>query len=188
MTIAQLSNMFNLIVSNTADFKFFHIGWPNDMNLNIQNNSDPSASTGSRFPYLLLLPPRIDSRLTGSLSRSLYKTYFCEFIITDTYAYAESQLTYKSDTTLDVLSKLEFISQKLMNYINQYSDYSDVQFVVSDYKTDLDPYRFSANTRSIRVSFDVTFPSACPVSNLDLSFMPLSFELLPLLDLENLNP
>jgi len=188
MTTAQVSNLFNIIVQNTPDFEFYHFGWPNDMNLNTANNFDSVGSTGAKFPYLLMIPPRITGRVMESGTQSIYKTFRCEFLITDTYSFEQQTLGFKKDTSVDVLSKLEILAANLLNYVNQYSEYSETQFTVSDYQADLDPYRFAASTRSIRVSFDLAFLTPCPASGLDLSFLPASFQDLPETDLENTNP
>ena len=187
MTTVQVSNMFNLIVLNSALFNFYHFGWPNDMNINIQNNSDAAASTGNKFPYLLMIPPRISGRVMDSRTQSIYKTYRCEFIITDTYSFNQQQLDFKIDTSVQVLSELESLAAQLVNYVNQYSELSSVQFTVSDYTTDLDPYRFTAGTRSIRLAFDLAFLTACPTADLDLSFLPATFEDISQTDIENIN-
>jgi hypothetical protein len=154
------------------------------MNLNINNNFDAIGSTGAKFPYLLMIPPRITGRVMESQTQSIYKTFRCEFIITDTYSFEQQTLGFKKDTSADVLSKLELLAANLLNYVNQYSEYSETQFTVSDYQADLDPYRFTASTRSIRVSFDLAFLTPCPASGLDLSFLPATFQDLPTTDLE----
>lgn len=172
MTITQLSNLFNLIVQNDPAFKFYHYGWPSDMNLNIQNNSDPAASTGRLFPYVLLLPPSVRSRAMDNNTNSIFDTYTVEFLVTDTYGYEPGQLTYRTDTTIEIEQRLQVLSKKLIQYLLDYSAISYPSFNVSDYRLDFDPYRFTADTRSIRVSFDLVIPAICDYDNLDISFLP----------------
>ncbi len=107
MTISQLSNLFNLIVQNDANFKFYHYGYPSDMNINIQNNFDHLASTGRMFPYLLLLPPTLNSRAMESSTQAIYDTYNVEFLLTDTYGYQSGLLGYETSTTIEVENRLE---------------------------------------------------------------------------------
>jgi hypothetical protein len=172
MTITQLSNLFNLIVQNDAEYNFYHYGWPSDMNLNIQNNSDPNALTGRLFPYVLFMPPAVQARAMDNNVNSIFDTYTCELLITDTYAYNQGILTYKADTTIEIEQKLQVLAKKLIQYILDYSDVSIPPFNVSDYNIEFDPYRFAADTRSIRVRFSLVFPAICDDSNLDISFLP----------------
>lgn len=185
MTTVQLSNLFNLIVQNSSDFRFYHFGWPNDLNHNTQNNFDADGKTGDMYPYLLFIPPTISNRVQENGTQSIYRTFNCEFILTDTYGYNQQQLDLKTDTTVEVLSKLEQAARNFTNYVRQYSDYTETQFAISDAQIDLDPYRFTAQTRSIRLKFSLYFNEACPVSNLDLSFLPNDFNNLADVDIEN---
>lgn len=188
MTITQLSNIFNLIVQNDPDYNFYHYGWPSDMNLNIQNNSDPLAKTGRLFPYVLLLPPTIQSRAMESNTASIFDTYSVEFLITDTYAYNQGVLTYKNDTTIEIEQKLQVLAKKLVQYFLDYSAESNPPFNVGDYNIELDPYRFSADTRSIRVRLNLVFPAICDDANLDISFLPTDLSDIDSFDYEaNLN-
>jgi len=188
MTITQISNLFNLIVQNDGDYNFYHYGWPSDMNLNIQNNSDPAASTGRLFPYVLLLPPAVKSRAMDNNTNSIFDTYTVEFLITDTYAYNQGLLTYKTDTTIEVEQKLQVLAKKFIQYLLDYSDVSYPLFNVSDYNIEFDPYRFTADTRSIRVRLELVFPAVCDNANLDISFLPADLADIGVADYEaNLN-
>jgi hypothetical protein len=172
MTISQLSNLFNLIVQNDVNFKFYHYGYPSDMNINIQNNFDHLANTGRMFPYLLLLPPTLNSRAMENNTQAIYDTYNVEFLLTDTYGYQSGLLTYETSTTIEVENRLENYSKIVMQYLLQYSEVSDPPFNVGNYKIEFDPYRFTADTRSVRVMFDLVFPAVCDYENLDISFLP----------------
>lgn len=170
MTITQLSNLFNLIVQNDAAYNYYHYGWPSDMNLNIQNNSDPNAETGRLFPYVLFMPPTVQSRAMDNNVNSIFDTYTCELLITDTYAYNQGLLTYKNDTTVEIEHKLQVLAKKFIQYL---LDYSDVAlFNVSDYNVEFDPYRFTNDTRSIRIRLTLVFPAICDDESLDISFLP----------------
>ena len=188
MTISQLSNLFNLIVQNDVNFKFYHYGYPSDMNINIQNNFDHLASTGRMFPYLLLLPPTLNSRAMENSTQAIYDTYNVEFLLTDTYGYQSGLLTYDTSTTIEVENRLENYSKIVMQYLLQYSEVSDPPFNVGNYKIEFDPYRFTADTRSVRVMFDLVFPAICSNDNLDISFLPESLSDIGNFDYEaNLN-
>ena len=117
MTITQLSNLFNLIVQNDSDYKFYHYGWPQDMNINISNNFDPTSDTGRLYPYVLLLPPTLQSRAMESSASSIFDTYTIEFLITDTYAYDQALLTYKTDTTIELEQSLQVLAKKMIQYL-----------------------------------------------------------------------
>jgi hypothetical protein len=172
MTITQLSNLFNLIVQNDAEYNFYHYGWPSDMNLNIQNNSDPNALTGRLFPYVLFMPPAVQARAMDNNVNSIFDTYTCELLITDTYAYNQGVLTYKADTTIEIEQKLQVLAKKLIQYLLDYSNVSIPPFNVSDYNIEFDPYRFTNDTRSIRIRLTLVFPAICDDSSLDISFLP----------------
>jgi hypothetical protein len=176
MTITQLSNIFNLIVQNDSDYKFFHYGFPSDVNINIQNNFDPLGDTGRLFPYLLLIPPVLQSRAMESSSEAIFDTYQVEFLITDTYAYNQGILTYKNETTIEIEQNLQILAKKIIQYLLDYSAVSNPPFNVGDYRIEFDPYRFTADTRSIRVQLDLVFPAICDDRTLDISFLPIDLE------------
>ena len=111
MTITQLSNLFNLIIQNDADYRFYHYGFPSDMNINIGNNYDPTSDTGRLFPYVLLLPPILNSRAMENNTAAIFDTYQVEFLITDTYAYEQGVLTYKIDTTIELEQTLQILAK-----------------------------------------------------------------------------
>jgi hypothetical protein len=183
VTLTQISNLFNSIALASGLFKFYHYGWPQDMNINIQNNSDPNASLGSQFPYLLFMPPVISNTVLDS---SNYQTYQVELLLTDTYGFNAQHLDYKGDTTLDVESKLCEIAKQFVDYLRQYGE--KVNFDVNTFSFDIDPMRFVQNTRSVRVRFSLNFTAVCPDGTLDLSFLPDNLDDIDEIDLENLNP
>jgi hypothetical protein len=185
MTITQLSNLFNLIVQNDADYKFYHYGFPSDMNINISNNFDPASDTGRLFPYVLLLPPILNSRAMESNTAAIYDTYQVEFLITDTYAYNQGLLTYKIDTTIELEQTLQILAKKMIQYLLDYSAISNPPFNVGDYRIEFDPYRFTADTRSIRVTLDLVVPAICDDQSLDISFLPVDLEDIATADEEN---
>lgn len=185
MTITQLSNLFNLIVQNDADYRFYHYGFPSDMNINIGNNYDPLSDTGRLFPYVLLLPPILNSRAMESNTAAIYDTYQVEFLITDTYAYEQGVLTYKIDTTIELEQTLQILAKKLIQYLLDYSAISNPPFNVGDYRIEFDPYRFTADTRSIRVTLDLVVPAICDDQSLDISFLPVDLEDIATADEEN---
>jgi len=185
MTITQLSNLFNLIVQNDSDYKYYHYGFPSDMNINIQNNSDPLSETGRLFPYVLLIPPILTSRAMESGTAAIYDTYQVEYLITETYAYEQGLLTYKTDTTIELEQTLQVLAKKLIQYLLDYSAVSNPPFNVGDYRIEFDPYRFTADTRSIRVTLDLVFPAICDDQNLDISFLPADLEDINTTDDEN---
>ena len=175
MTITQLSNLFNLIVQNDSDYKFYHYGFPSDMNINISNNFDPTSDTGRLFPYVLLLPPILNSRAMESNTAAIYDTYQVEFLITDTYAYEQGLLTYKIDTTIELEQTLQILAKKMIQYLLDYSAISNPPFNVGDYRIEFDPYRFTADTRSIRVTLDLVIASPATgvgLSCMDFQYMP----------------
>lgn len=185
MTITQLSNLFNLIVQNDVDYRFYHYGFPSDMNINIGNNYDPLSDTGRLFPYVLLLPPILNSRAMESNTASIFDTYQVEFLITDTYAYEQGVLTYKIDTTIELEHTLQILAKKMIQYLLDYSAISNPPFNVGDYRIEFDPYRFTADTRSIRVTLDLVVPAICDDQNLDISFLPVDLEDIATADEEN---
>lgn len=185
MTITQLSNLFNLIVQNDSDYKFYHYGFPSDMNINISNNFDPTSDTGRLFPYVLLLPPILNSRAMESNTAAIYDTYQVEFLITDTYAYEQGLLTYKIDTTIELEQTLQILAKKMIQYLLDYSAISNPPFNVGDYRIEFDPYRFTADTRSIRVTLDLVVPAICDDQSLDISFLPVDLEDIATADEEN---
>ena len=185
MTITQLSNLFNLIVQNDPDYRFYHYGFPSDMNINIGNNYDPLSDTGRLFPYVLLLPPILNSRAMESNTAAIYDTYQVEFLITDTYAYEQGVLTYKIDTTIELEQTLQILAKKLIQYLLDYSAISNPPFNVGDYRIEFDPYRFTADTRSIRVTLDLVVPAICDDQSLDISFLPVDLEDIATADEEN---
>jgi len=185
MTITQLSNLFNLIVQNDADYRFYHYGFPSDMNINIGNNYDPLSDTGRLFPYVLLLPPILNSRAMENNTAAIYDTYQVEFLITDTYAYEQGVLTYKIDTTIELEQTLQILAKKLIQYLLDYSAVSNPPFNVGDYRIEFDPYRFTADTRSIRVTLDLVVPAICDDQSLDISFLPVDIENIATADEEN---
>ena len=185
MTITQLSNLFNLIVQNDADYRFYHYGFPSDMNINIGNNYDPLSDTGRLFPYVLLLPPILNSRAMESNTAAIYDTYQVEFLITDTYAYEQGVLTYKIDTTIELEQTLQILAKKLIQYLLDYSAISNPPFNVGDYRIEFDPYRFTADTRSVRVTLDLVVPAICDDQSLDISFLPVDLEDIATADEEN---
>ncbi len=185
MTITQLSNLFNLIVQNDSDYKFYHYGFPSDMNINISNNFDPTSDTGRLFPYVLLLPPILNSRAMESNTAAIYDTYQVEFLITDTYAYEQGLLTYKIDTTIELEQTLQILGKKMIQYLLDYSAVSSPPFNVGDYRIEFDPYRFTADTRSIRVTLDLVVPAICDDQSLDISFLPIDLEDIATADEEN---
>jgi hypothetical protein len=185
MTITQLSNLFNLIVQNDSDYKFYHYGFPSDMNINIGNNFDPTSDTGRLFPYVLLLPPILNSRAMESNTAAIYDTYQVEFLITDTYAYNQGLLTYKIDTTIELEQTLQILGKKMIQYLLDYSAISNPPFNVGDYRIEFDPYRFTADTRSIRVTLDLVVPAICDDQSLDISFLPVDLEDIATADEEN---
>ncbi len=185
MTITQLSNLFNLIVQNDSDYKFYHYGFPSDMNINISNNFDPTSDTGRLFPYVLLLPPILNSRAMESNTAAIYDTYQVEFLITDTYAYEQGLLTYKIDTTIELEQTLQILAKKMIQYLLDYSAISNPPFNVGDYRIEFDPYRFTADTRSIRVTLDLVVPAICDDQSLDISFLPVDLEDIATVDEEN---
>ena len=185
MTITQLSNLFNLIVQNDADYRFYHYGFPSDMNINISNNYDPTSDTGRLFPYVLLLPPILNSRAMESNTAAIYDTYQVEFLITDTYAYEQGVLTYKIDTTIELEQTLQILAKKLIQYLLDYSAISNPNFNVGDYRIEFDPYRFTADTRSVRVTLDLVVPAICDDQSLDISFLPVDLEDIATADEEN---
>jgi hypothetical protein len=185
MTITQLSNLFNLIVQNDSDYKFYHYGFPSDMNINISNNFDPTSDTGRLFPYVLLLPPILNSRAMENNTAAIYDTYQVEFLITDTYAYEQGLLTYKIDTTIELEQTLQILGKKMIQYLLDYSAVSNPPFNVGDYRIEFDPYRFTADTRSIRVTLDLVVPAICDDETLDISFLPVDLEDIATADEEN---
>lgn len=185
MTITQLSNLFNLIVQNDVDYRFYHYGFPSDMNINISNNYDPLSDTGRLFPYVLLLPPILTSRAMESSTASIFDTYQVEFLITDTYAYEQGVLTYKTDTTIELEQTLQILAKKMIQYLLDYSAVSNPPFNVGDYRIEFDPYRFTADTRSIRVTLDLVVPAICDDQSLDISFLPVDLEDIATADEEN---
>jgi hypothetical protein len=185
MTITQLSNLFNLIVQNDSDYKFYHYGFPSDMNINIGNNFDPTSDTGRLFPYVLLLPPILNSRAMENNTAAIYDTYQVEFLITDTYAYNQGLLTYKIDTTIELEQTLQILGKKMIQYLLDYSAISNPPFNVGDYRIEFDPYRFTADTRSIRVTLDLVVPAICDDETLDISFLPVDLEDIATADEEN---
>jgi hypothetical protein len=185
MTITQLSNLFNLIVQNDSDYKFYHYGFPSDMNINISNNFDPTSDTGRLYPYVLLLPPLLASRAMESSASAIFDTYSIEFLITDTYAYDQGLLTYKIDTTIEVEQSLQVLAKKMIQYLLDYSAVSFPSFNVGDYRIEFDPYRFTNDTRSIRVQLDLVFPAICTDDTLDISFLPVDLEDIAITDEEN---
>jgi hypothetical protein len=185
MTITQLSNLFNLIVQNDADYRFYHYGFPSDMNINIGNNYDPLSDTGRLFPYVLLLPPILNSRAMESNTAAIFDTYQVEFLITDTYAYEQGVLTYKIDTTIELEQTLQILAKKLIQYLLDYSAISNPPFNVGDYRIEFDPYRFTADTRSVRVTLDLVVPAICDDQSLDISFLPIDLEDIATADEEN---
>lgn len=185
MTITQLSNLFNLIVQNDSDYRFYHYGFPSDMNINIGNNYDPLSDTGRLFPYVLLLPPILNSRAMENNTAAIYDTYQVEFLITDTYAYEQGVLTYKTDTTIELEQTLQILAKKLIQYLLDYSAVSNPPFNVGDYRIEFDPYRFTADTRSIRVTLDLVVPAICDDQSLDISFLPVDLEDIATADEEN---
>lgn len=185
MTITQLSNLFNLIVQNDPDYRFYHYGFPSDMNINIGNNYDPTSDTGRLFPYVLLLPPILSSRAMENNTAAIYDTYQVEFLITDTYAYEQGVLTYKIDTTIELEQTLQILAKKLIQYLLDYSAISNPNFNVGDYRIEFDPYRFTADTRSVRVTLDLVVPAICDDQSLDISFLPVDLEDIATADEEN---
>ena len=142
------------------------------MNINIQNNSDPSAATGSLYPYVLFMPPSLQSRAMDNNQNSIFDTYTVELLITDTYGYEQAQLGYKTDTTIEIENKLQALAKRFVQYLLDYSAVSYPLFNVSDYSIEFDPYRFTANTRSIRMRLTLTVPAVCDDASLDISFLP----------------
>ena len=185
MTITQLSNLFNLIIQNDADYRFYHYGFPSDMNINIGNNYDPTSDTGRLFPYVLLLPPILNSRAMENNTAAIFDTYQVEFLITDTYAYEQGVLTYKIDTTIELEQTLQILAKKLIQYLLDYSAISNPNFNVGDYRIEFDPYRFTADTRSVRVTVDLVVPAICDDQSLDISFLPVDLEDIDTADEEN---
>lgn len=185
MTITQLSNLFNLIVQNDSDYKFYHYGFPSDMNINIGNNFDPLSDTGRLFPYVLMIPPILTSRAMESSTAAIYDTYNVEFLITDTYAYEQGVLTYKIDTTIELEQTLQILAKKMIQYLLDYSAVSNPPFNVGDYRVEFDPYRFTAETRSIRVTLDLQVPAICDNLSLDISFLPFDLDDIDTVDEEN---
>lgn len=185
MTITQLSNLFNLIIQNDVDYRFYHYGFPSDMNINISNNYDPLSDTGRLFPYVLLLPPILTSRAMESSTAAIYDTYQVEFLITDTYAYEQGVLTYKTDTTIELEQTLQILAKKMIQYLLDYSAVSNPPFNVGDYRIEFDPYRFTADTRSVRVTLDLVVPAICDDQSLDISFLPVDLEDIATADEEN---
>jgi len=153
MTLTQLSNLFNSIALASGLFKFYHYGWPQDMNINIQNNSDPNASLGSQFPYLLFMPPVISNTVLDS---SNYQTYQVELLLTDTYGFNAQQLDYKGDTTLDVENNLCQIGRQFVDYLRQYGN--KVNFDVLDYTFDIDP---NSGLGDVQSTLNEPYPENC---------------------------
>ena len=184
MTIVQLSNLFNLISENMPDIGSYHYGWPSDMNLNIQNNYDPNASTGTKFPAVLFMPPTLSTRTDDSNTEALFSRYGVELLFTDTYGYNAQTLGYKSDTTVECEAKLQTIAADFINYLRAYAFASETSFNIGDYTVEFDPWRFVQKTRSIRIRFELVFPGICPDDDLNLDFLPASFEDLETTDYE----
>jgi len=65
------------------------------------------------------------------------------------------------------------------------SSVSSPPFNVGDYRIEFDPYRFTNDTRSIRVTLDLVFPAICADDTLDISFLPAELEDITTTDEEN---
>jgi hypothetical protein len=120
-----------------------------------------------------------------SNTAAIYDTYQVEFLITDTYAYDQGLLTYKIDTTIELEQTLQILAKKMIQYLLDYSAISNPPFNVGDYRIEFDPYRFTADTRSIRVTLDLVVPAICDDETLDISFLPVDLEDIATADEEN---
>jgi hypothetical protein len=120
-----------------------------------------------------------------SSASAIFDTYTVEFLITDTYAYDQGLLTYKTDTTIEVEQSLQVLAKKMIQYLLDYSAVSSPPFNVGDYRIEFDPYRFTNDTRSIRVTLDLVFPAICADDTLDISFLPAELEDITTTDEEN---
>jgi hypothetical protein len=120
-----------------------------------------------------------------SNTAAIYDTYQVEFLITDTYAYEQGLLTYKIDTTIELEQTLQILAKKMIQYLLDYSAISNPPFNVGDYRIEFDPYRFTADTRSIRVTLDLVVPAICDDQSLDISFLPVDLEDIATADEEN---
>lgn len=57
MNLLQISNTFNLLVQQSEFFNSYHLGYHNDINLNIPNNFDLDGEAGKMFPHVLWAAP-----------------------------------------------------------------------------------------------------------------------------------
>jgi hypothetical protein len=170
MLISQISNIFNVIVQNNINLKTYHFGYPNDVNVNIQNNYNVDAATGNQFPYVLFLPPNISSRIQANAEQSIFDTYSCQLLFIDLYGY-ENDSTYNSDTTAVILSNLQKRVKEFFKELQQYAEELSLPpFNISDLEILVDAINFFVqNTRTLSVTFTLTFPSGCSDFDVDLS-------------------
>jgi hypothetical protein len=170
MLIVQLSNIFNLIIQNNPNLKTYHFGYPNDVNINVQNNYNQGAQTGNNFPYVLFIPPNISSRIQQNATQSIFDTYSCQLLFIDMYGY-ENDSAYKPDTTAVVLSDLQKRVKEFFKELQQYAEILSLPpFNISDLEILVDAINFFVqNTRTLSVTFSLTFPSGCSDFDVDLS-------------------
>lgn len=170
MLIVQLSNIFNLIIQNNPKLKTYHFGYPNDVNINVQNKYNQGAQTGNNFPYVLFIPPNISSRIQQNSTQSIFDTYSCQLLFIDLYGY-ENDSAYKPDTTAVVLSELQKRVKEFFKELQQYAEILSLPpFNISDLEILVDAINFFVqNTRTLSVTFNLTFPSGCSDFDVDLS-------------------
>jgi hypothetical protein len=170
MLIVQLSNIFNLIIQNNPNLKTYHFGYPNDVNINVQNNYNQGAQTGNNFPYVLFIPPNISSRIQQNATQSIFDTYSCQLLFIDMYGY-ENDSVYKPDTTAVVLSELQKRVKEFFKELQQYAEILSLPpFNISDLEILVDAINFFVqNTRTLSVTFNLTFPSGCSDFDVDLT-------------------
>jgi len=187
MIITQLSNLFNYIVQQDPEAQFYHFGWPNDVNVNIPNNYDPSAATGRLFPYVLLTPPKMLLRAQANGTQSNYERFDMQLILIDTYSHTSPDLSQKIDTGIEVMAGLQALLRRILRALNDYVNLQAlIPFAIADMNVDFDAYRFTDSSRSLSVTFSMTFPTGCEDYVFDPTLIPANFNDINKEDEENI--
>jgi hypothetical protein len=78
MKLVEITNLFNLVTRIHPHFMNYHMGWPSDMARNVQNNYDPTQTTGTLYPAVLISPPEIKVNPNDLKTTYFFRVHFLE--------------------------------------------------------------------------------------------------------------
>lgn len=162
LNLIQISNIFNMIAQKHDAIKFYHFGWHEDINININNNFDIDNQSGVKYPAVYLYPPG------GEIERVSGRTYFDIELDFFNLADYNNDSTTNNNSLLEQWEQLRTWADEYINEIKHFKYNGKTLFGIVDNKLSFDYDSNYSNNRLIKygVKFKLVTFGKCQLDSL----------------------